>query len=297
MFSEDTINEISEAAERIDVEPAALLAVAQIESNGAAFTLIDGRPEPLIRFEGHYFDRRLTGERQKQARAAGLSSPDAGTVANPPSQTERWHLLAKAMEIDRKAACESTSWGIGQVMGSHWSWLGYASVETLVDEARSGVAGQVHLMTAYIERAGLADALRRRDWQAFARGYNGPNYRAGGYHLKLARAYELFRASSVSGHVEKEAEHRILLRRGSSGMQVHDLQRLLSALGYPLDVDGRFGPATETAVKRFQRDRGLAADGIAGPATLAAIREAMPFRRAGRRLFTWIASLFRKLFG
>lgn len=58
------------------------------------------------------------------------------------------------------------------------------------------------------------------------------------------------------------------LSAGSRGSQVQTLQRLLNALGYgTLSVDGSFGPLTQTALKRFQQDRGLAADGIAGTKT------------------------------
>ncbi|MDQ3896861.1 MAG: peptidoglycan-binding protein, partial [Actinomycetota bacterium] len=58
---------------------------------------------------------------------------------------------------------------------------------------------------------------------------------------------------------------------GSSGETVRDLQARLAALGFPVAVDGAFGPATADAVRSFQRARGLAADGIAGPETLAAL--------------------------
>jgi hypothetical protein len=61
------------------------------------------------------------------------------------------------------------------------------------------------------------------------------------------------------------------LRRGSSGPKVEALQRALNARGASLAVDGAFGPATETAVRNFQRANGLVADGIAGPLTLRAL--------------------------
>ena len=138
MFTAETANEIEEVAQEFGIEPAALLAVAEIESGGSVFAMIDGKEEPLIRFEGHYFDRRLSGDAQEMARAAGLASPNAGEVANPASQAARWRLLARAAEIDRKAAYESVSWGLGQVMGAHWAWLGFADVDALVAEARDG---------------------------------------------------------------------------------------------------------------------------------------------------------------
>lgn len=68
--------------------------------------------------------------------------------------------------------------------------------------------------------------------------------------------------------------HQPMLR----GDDVSDLQRRLSALGFNVGkVDGLFGPETAHALSHFQRAAGLAADGIGGPATLAAMA------RLGRR--------------
>src|ERR671922_2773848 len=59
--------------------------------------------------------------------------------------------------------------------------------------------------------------------------------------------------------------------------RVRSLQRTLRRLGWaPGPVDGLFGPRTEAAVVRFQRSAGLAADGIAGPRTARALRQAEP---------------------
>lgn len=201
MFSREVIAEITAVAADMDLEPAALLAIAEVESAGKPFAVIGGRNEPLIRFEGHYFDRRLSPDNRKAARAAGLSSPTAGRIANPGTQAARWSLVARAAAIDAKAAHESVSWGLGQVMGAHWAWLGYADVAALVAEARSGAGGQARLMARYIDRAGLAASIRRRDWAAFARGYNGPAFARNGYDRKIAAAYK--RYSAIRGEAKK----------------------------------------------------------------------------------------------
>jgi len=64
-----------------------------------------------------------------------------------------------------------------------------------------------------------------------------------------------------------------LMRYGSRGAEVKQLQGNLIYLGYLDDVaDGIFGKKTEAAVIRYQRNNGLAADGIAGPLSNRAIQ-------------------------
>ncbi len=63
-----------------------------------------------------------------------------------------------------------------------------------------------------------------------------------------------------------------VLKQGSSGPDVTALQQKLKDLGFdPNGVDGNFGPGAKAAVIAFQQSTGLQADGIAGPATLAAL--------------------------
>jgi peptidoglycan hydrolase-like protein with peptidoglycan-binding domain len=72
--------------------------------------------------------------------------------------------------------------------------------------------------------------------------------------------------------------------QGSSAVQA--LQRRLAARGAPPGpIDGRYGPLTTAAVKRFQAEHGLQVDGITGPQTLAALAAPVPvlFPSAGQR--------------
>ena len=56
-------------------------------------------------------------------------------------------------------------------------------------------------------------------------------------------------------------------------MQVGRLQAFLNWYGkYGLERDNSFGPATEKAVKAFQKKEGLEVDGFFGPASLKAAK-------------------------
>ena len=68
------------------------------------------------------------------------------------------------------------------------------------------------------------------------------------------------------------AKTYIPLRKGDEGPDVVTLQQALAELGYLSGAaDGNFGTGTQTAVKKFQQDRGLDADGIAGKMTQEAL--------------------------
>jgi len=59
----------------------------------------------------------------------------------------------------------------------------------------------------------------------------------------------------------------ILLKQGTKGSTVKALQEKLG-----ISADGQFGPGTEKAVREYQKANGLAADGVAGPLTLAQMK-------------------------
>ncbi len=60
-------------------------------------------------------------------------------------------------------------------------------------------------------------------------------------------------------------------RVGDQGSEVAEIQGQLASLGYDVSADGDFGPATAEAVKAFQADQGMEADGLVGPATYSAL--------------------------
>jgi murein DD-endopeptidase MepM/ murein hydrolase activator NlpD len=66
---------------------------------------------------------------------------------------------------------------------------------------------------------------------------------------------------------------RRAIRVGAAGFDVAALQFRLAWRGFPSGpIDGGYGPRSAAAVRRFQRWAGLGADGVAGAATIRALR-------------------------
>lgn len=80
-------------------------------------------------------------------------------------------------------------------------------------------------------------------------------------------------ALAASSIVSPDPEHYPVLRRGSEGDAVEDLQARLRKKGFPVTLDGDFGPATELAVRALQSRAGLKPDGIVGPKSWAVLVE------------------------
>lgn len=56
----------------------------------------------------------------------------------------------------------------------------------------------------------------------------------------------------------------VTVKRGAKGNITRLIQERLNSVGFHISTDGIFGGGTENAVKVFQRNRGLSADGIVG---------------------------------
>jgi peptidoglycan hydrolase-like protein with peptidoglycan-binding domain len=79
------------------------------------------------------------------------------------------------------------------------------------------------------------------------------------------------------------------LRYGSKGDEVTVLQMWLRELGYgSVRLTGRYDRATQNAVRRFQRDRGLGSDGVCGGATIKAMKAARAARKAVAGTQSWV---------
>ena len=87
--------------------------------------------------------------------------------------------------------------------------------------------------------------------------------------------------SEGGGEIVPAEQKKKTLRRGDKGEDVKELQKELISLGYALQkygADGDFGKETEAAVKAFQTDNGMKADGVVGEKTYAALEKANPLQ-------------------
>lgn len=73
-------------------------------------------------------------------------------------------------------------------------------------------------------------------------------------------------------NIDEADQSEPVLKNGSKGLAVRRLQKRMKLAGFAIpEVDGRFGPKTEGAVKTLQKQAGLVVDGIVGPKTWAVV--------------------------
>ncbi|MCC8047623.1 MAG: spore cortex-lytic enzyme [Oscillospiraceae bacterium] len=89
---------------------------------------------------------------------------------------------------------------------------------------------------------------------------------------KLCLALAIIFAVNIMIILLAQSSAAVTYQKGSTGTTVTQIQTKLKSWGYYSgEVDGVYGSATESAVKLFQSKNGLTADGLCGPATLAAL--------------------------
>ncbi|MCB8835919.1 N-acetylmuramidase domain-containing protein [Aurantimonas sp. VKM B-3413] len=270
--------DIPRIANRIGAGEDELHAVIDVETgNGKGFDPY-GRPKML--FEPHIFYRQLPKAKRAEAQRQGLAYPRWGEQPYPADSYPR---LQKAMAIDETAALMSCSIGMGQTMAFNHKLCGYDTPEEMWRAIMDDEEHHLEAMVQFIIGSGLDDEIRRHDWAAFARGYNGAGYRKNQYDTKLASRFAWWSkrpdtpwdgAAGSAPVVEGTAT--IVLRRGDRNSQVKTVQQALAKLGlYSAGIDGDFGPATEAAVKAFQTAHGLLDDGWVGEKTTKALASAV----------------------
>lgn len=175
------------AAQALGCEVAAVRAVAEVESRGSGF---DAQRRPTLLYERHVFSRNTTPKGRYDAAhpEVSFSKPYApGTFGNTEQQ---WLKLGQAYGLDPRAALKAPSWGMFQILGENHRACGHADVVDYVRAMITSPDAQLQAFVAFVRSSPtLLKALRERNWAAFARAYNGPNYTQYQYDQKMATAY------------------------------------------------------------------------------------------------------------
>lgn len=252
-----SLGAVDRAARDLACEPAALSAVLVVETGMRSGFLPVPDRRPRILYEAH-IAHRLCGRP-----VPGLSVQAWDRTLYATTGAGEWDRLVRAVDmLGEDVALKAASWGVGQVLGMNADLCGFSSVQSFVRAMAEGEEQQLGAVVAFIRARRLVDPLRRKDWAAFARGYNGTAYAANAYDQKLAAAY----ARIISGTPDDGT-----LSIGDFGPEVASLQRALVALGYKVSTDGDFGRMTRNTVELVQAARGLKVDGVVGPMTAAAV--------------------------
>jgi N-acetylmuramidase len=183
-----TDEDFARAAKELDVEQAAIRAVAEVEAAGHGF-LPDGRP--AILYEAHVFHRLTKGGHiaAKDRHGVLLSASKWDRSLYGAAGAHQHDRLEDAAKLDDSAAKKSCSWGTFQILGENYQAAGCNTIDAFVAKMNSGAGAHLDAFVAFIKANNLDDALRRKDWAAFARGYNGPGYAQNAYDKKMAKAY------------------------------------------------------------------------------------------------------------
>lgn len=246
-------------------------AVLDVEANGVGFDAIN-RPKAL--YEPHIAYRISSGATRSKLVNLGLAYPRWGAKPYPKDSYPR---IMNAMKIDSDIALRSTSWGLGQILGENHRAAGYLTAEAMVKDFMADEDNHLEAMINFIKANKIDDDLRRHDWKGFARVYNGPRYYVNQYDKKLAAAYARWSKIADTPWTPDQPvidptypDHMPVLRKGINRTQpklvpyVRILQQRLVMHSHIISVDGDFGTQTESAVKGFQLQNRIAADGVVG---------------------------------
>lgn len=227
---------LSDVCARLGVDAAAIWSIVFTETDPPyAGFLKDRRPQIL--FERHIFSGLTNG--RFDASHPDISNPVAGGYGEAGAfQHDR---LAAAMRLDEGAALQSASWGISQVLGENYQMVGYATPQAFVADMLQSEDLQLLAGIKFIEKRGIAGALKARDWVAFAKVYNGPGFRENHYDTQLAANFA--RASAAPPDIRTRTAQMCLMYLSA---------RQTFADASPSTIDGIFGARTRAAMNVFQ---------------------------------------------
>ena len=222
-------------------EAAALWAVFEVETAGLTqgFGFRADR-KPQILFERHKFRSFTDGRFDRTDPSISGPAGGYGSLSQQYEKLERALALCQSANLGQEPALNAASWGIGQVMGFNHEAAGFTTAAAMVSAMIENEDAQLLATVNFMCQNGLDAALRARNWERFARIYNGPRYAENQYSVKLEAQYARFSSGSTPN------------------IEIRSAQAALLILGYsPGKIDGVVGPRTRDALRNFQIASGL----------------------------------------
>jgi hypothetical protein len=173
------LGDCTACAELLGIAPELIQTVARVESQGDLKAFL---------YEPHVFSR-LTNHRYDETRP-DISYPKWDRTKYPRRREDRLIQFGKAVAVEPLKAYESASWGLFQIMGFNYKVAGYTSAISMSTELQSSVEANVSAFGKVIQHLNLLDTIKAKEWEKFARIYNGPGYKLNNYHIKMQNEYE-----------------------------------------------------------------------------------------------------------
>jgi peptidoglycan hydrolase-like protein with peptidoglycan-binding domain len=259
-------NGVQNAINTLGIDAATLWAMLHVETMGCGY-LASRRPQIL--FERHIFSQLTNGTWDATAPDVSNLVP-GGYGASGEFQYTR---LGKAYSLNlsdppdpsvptptRNAALASTSWGLGQVLGTNANLVGFGAIQNMVASMSGSEDGQLQAVVGFIQARKLQTPLQQQDWIAYAEKYNGPNYAQNQYDQRLGQAHVLYQDATKLPDLTVRAGQLLLLLLGFN----------------PSGVDGSIGPNTLTALHNFQSQQQLTLTTGIDAGVLATLTAALP---------------------
>lgn len=160
----------------LDVKPAAIRAIAIVESNEKPFT--EGG-FPIVRFEAHHWVKH---------RVASKAALTFDRLKNAKDLDARWTEFEAMRDVNEGAAILSHSFGAFQIMGFNYKACLCADPVAFLAEQMT-VEGQFKMLHRFVlNNPPLLSALRKGDAQKVALHYNGPAFARNKYDVNWAAA-------------------------------------------------------------------------------------------------------------
>jgi hypothetical protein len=186
-------NDFIKASNKLQIETNVIKTVTTVEALQFGFY---NNGLPVMLFERHHFYKQLCAAKGVDfANKAAIDFPDICNPSPGGYQGGKHELdrLDRAKSIDETSALLSASYGLFQIMGFNYAQAGYKSVKEYYEAICISEQNQLDAFVNYLmldKTKSLLNSLKKKDFTAFAKEYNGPAYAKNNYDTKMMKAYQ-----------------------------------------------------------------------------------------------------------